>query len=79
MARLNRMEGQVRFLLPLRGVSAIDAEGLRVLGQEWKANLIRWQLIRYGSPGQISSLGDFDAWLEGELWTARFFVCMVSG
>jgi uncharacterized protein (UPF0261 family) len=25
--RLNRMEGPVRFLLPLRGVSAIDAEG----------------------------------------------------
>src|SRR5690606_11066425 len=25
--RLNRMTGQVRFLLPLRGVSAIDAPG----------------------------------------------------
>jgi uncharacterized protein (UPF0261 family) len=25
--RINRMEGPVRFLLPLRGVSAIDAEG----------------------------------------------------
>ena len=25
--RLNRMEGPVRFFLPLRGVSAIDAEG----------------------------------------------------
>jgi uncharacterized protein (UPF0261 family) len=25
--RINRMEGQVRFLLPLRGVSAIDAPG----------------------------------------------------
>ena len=27
VARLNRMDGPVRFLLPLRGVSAIDAEG----------------------------------------------------
>jgi uncharacterized protein (UPF0261 family) len=27
VARLNRMEGPVRFLLPLRGVSAIDAPG----------------------------------------------------
>ena len=25
--RLNRMKGPVRFLLPLKGVSAIDAEG----------------------------------------------------
>ena len=27
MARVNRMEGPVRFLLPLQGVSAIDAPG----------------------------------------------------
>ncbi|BCH34491.1 UPF0261 protein y4oU [Mesorhizobium sp. L-8-10] len=27
VARLNRMEGQVRFLIPLKGVSAIDAPG----------------------------------------------------
>jgi uncharacterized protein (UPF0261 family) len=27
VARLNRMEGPVRFLLPLKGISAIDAEG----------------------------------------------------
>jgi uncharacterized protein (UPF0261 family) len=27
VARLNRMEGPVRFLIPLRGISAIDAEG----------------------------------------------------
>lgn len=45
----------------------IDSAGLRVLGRDWKANLIRWQLIRHGRPGQPSSLDDYDAWLEGEL------------
>lgn len=45
----------------------IDEAGLRVLGREWNANLIRWQLIRHGRPGQPSTLEDYDAWLEGEL------------
>lgn len=45
----------------------IDAEGLRVLGRDWGANLIRWQLIRHGRPGQPASVEDYDAWLEGEL------------
>lgn len=45
----------------------IDAEGLQTLGRDWNANLIRWQLIRHGRPGQPSSLEDYDAWLEGEL------------
>ena len=45
----------------------IDAEGLRVLGTDWKANLIRWQLIRHGRPGQSVSVDDYDPWLEGEL------------
>ena len=44
-----------------------SAEDLRVLGLEWKANLIRWQLIRNLRPQQPSSLHDYDAWLEGEL------------
>lgn len=46
---------------------SIDAASLRLLGNEWKANLIRWQLIRHGTPGEPSSLDTFDAWLEGEL------------
>jgi endoglucanase len=46
---------------------SITADSLRVLGQEWNANLIRWQLIRQGRPGQPSSLADYDQWLEGEL------------
>ena len=45
----------------------IDAEGLRVLGRDWKANLIRWQLIRHGRPGQPRSVDDYDTWLEAEL------------
>lgn len=45
----------------------IDAAGLRVLGHDWGANLIRWQLIRHGRPGQPSSLADYDTWLDGEL------------
>ncbi len=45
----------------------IDAESLRVLGQQWNANLIRWQLIRSGRPGQGPALDTYDNWLEGEL------------
>ncbi len=45
----------------------IDENGLRVLGHDWNANLIRWQLVRHGRPGEPSSLEDYDAWLEGEL------------
>jgi hypothetical protein len=45
----------------------IDEEGLRVLGREWKANLIRYQLIRFGRPGEASTFESYDAWLEGEL------------
>ena len=45
----------------------IDAESLRVLGQEWNANLIRWQLIRSGRPDQGPALDTYDTWLEGEL------------
>jgi endoglucanase len=45
----------------------ITPEGLRVLGQEWKANLIRWQLIRYGEAAKIATFAEYDVWLEGEL------------
>ena len=48
----------------LRGVMIhpdIDAASLRVLGRDWKANLIRWQLIR----NETSS--DYDTWLETAL------------
>jgi hypothetical protein len=46
------------------GASSAD---LITLGKTWNANLIRWQLVRYGRPNTPSSLADYDAWLEGEL------------
>jgi hypothetical protein len=45
----------------------IDADSLRVLGQDWKANLIRFQLIRFGRAGQPAMPDGYDEWLEGEL------------
>ncbi len=58
-------------LLPrLRGVMVspnIDAESLQVLGRDWNANLIRFQLIRFGHAGRPSDPGTYDQWLEGEL------------
>jgi hypothetical protein len=45
----------------------ITPESLRMLGQEWNANLIRWQLIRYGPAAKITEAADYDAWLEGAL------------
>ena len=46
---------------------SLDVAGLRVLGHDWNANLIRWQLIRTIRPGQPGPLADYDQWLEGEL------------
>ncbi len=40
---------------------------LRTLGQEWNANLVRWQLIRITRPGSTASLDEWDRWLEEEL------------
>ncbi len=59
----------------------IDAASLAVLGRDWNANLIRWQLIRHGRPGQPSSLEEYDAWLEGELkkLDAALPVCEAHG
>ena len=45
----------------------VSAESLRVLGEDWKANLIRWQLIRSVPPGKETTLAEYDAWLDGEL------------
>ena len=45
----------------------IAPESLRVLGQEWNANLIRWQLIRYGPAAKITTVAEYDTWLEGAL------------
>jgi hypothetical protein len=45
----------------------IDEAGLRPLGREWNANVIRWQLIRYGPAAKIATVAEYDAWLEREL------------
>ena len=42
-------------------------EDLRTLGNQWKANLIRWQLIRTLRPNPPTPLEDYDAWLESQL------------
>jgi aryl-phospho-beta-D-glucosidase BglC (GH1 family) len=43
----------------------ITPESLRTLGQEWRANVIRWQLVRPTS--RMAAQPDYDAWLDGEL------------
>jgi hypothetical protein len=56
--------------LRLRGAMIspnITPESLRVLGQEWNANLIRWQLICNGPSAQIKTVAEYDTWLEGAL------------
>lgn len=45
----------------------IDKEGLRVLGQQWNANLVRWQLIRRGRIDDPLDLVAYEAWLRPEL------------
>ena len=45
----------------------IDEEGLRVLGREWNANLIRWQLIRRGRISDPLDLAAYDVWLQSAL------------
>jgi hypothetical protein len=55
----------------LRGCMSPNAfrdEDMRVLGQEWKANVIRWQLTRnWGSAGTDRDLVEYDKWLFGRL------------
>ncbi|MDD4268183.1 MAG: cellulase family glycosylhydrolase [Pirellulales bacterium] len=48
----------------------VGAEDLRVLGGQWKANHVRWQLIWGGFPHGPADRGDlaaYDAWLDSEL------------
>ena len=54
----------------LRGVMVspeIDEAGLRVLGQEWNANLIRWQLIRRGRIDNPLDLAAYEKWLQSAI------------
>ena len=54
----------------LRGTmvgSDIDAAGLKVLGRDWNANLIRWQLIRSAKDGASNLGSDYEEWLASAL------------
>ena len=55
----------------LRGVmspQSFQDEDLRVLGQEWNANVIRWQITRnWGRAGTDRDLAEYDRWLDSEL------------
>jgi len=43
-------------------------EDMRVLGQEWNANLIRWQMTRlWGKANVGRDLGDYDKWIDEEI------------
>jgi endoglucanase len=45
----------------------IDEASLRVLGQEWNANLIRWQLVRREEIDNPLDLAVYDRWLQSAL------------
>ena len=55
----------------LRGVMSPNTfrdEDLRVLGMEWNANLIRWQITRnWGRVGTDRDLDEYDRWFDAEL------------
>jgi len=55
----------------LRGVMSPNTfrdEDLRVLGMEWNANVIRWQITRnWGRVGTDRDLAEYDRWLDSEL------------
>jgi len=49
---------------------SMQPSDLQYLGQNWKANMIRWQLIwgqNNGSPADNATPEAYDAWLEGAL------------
>ncbi len=55
----------------LRGMMSnhtFSEENMRVLGQEWNANLIRWQITRnWGKANTDRDLAEYDRWLDGKL------------
>lgn len=55
----------------LRGVMSPNQfrdEDLRVLGMEWNANVIRWQITRnWGRAGTERDLAEYDTWFASEL------------
>jgi hypothetical protein len=64
------MSAGVRQLPRVRGAMVggdLGEDGLRVLGREWGANVIRWQLIRFEKPGRSTPLSDYPAWLDVQM------------
>lgn len=55
----------------LRGVMSPNVfreEDLRILGKDWNANLIRWQIMRnWGKPNTDRDLDEYDRWIDGRL------------
>ncbi len=55
----------------LRGVmspSTFREEDLRVLGEEWNANIIRWQIVRnWGQTGTERNLDEYTTWIDTKL------------
>ena len=45
----------------------IDEEGLRVFGEEWNANVVRWQLVGWRPKGSTLDLDAYQTWLEEQL------------
>jgi len=45
----------------------IDEEGLRVLGQQWHANLVRWQLVRRAPSQDPLDMAAYERWLQSAL------------
>ena len=69
VARVNRMEGPVRFLLPLRGVSAIDAPGQSFHDPE--ADDVLFSTIRSGwKPAANRRLVEIDAHINDPAFAA---------
>jgi hypothetical protein len=46
---------------------SLTEKDLAVLAQDWGANLVRWQLIRYQVPPNETGFVAYDQWLEDEL------------
>ena len=55
----------------LRGAmspSAFREEDIRVLGREWNANVIRWQIVRnWGQAGTERDLAEYGRWIDAKL------------
>jgi endoglucanase len=45
----------------------IDGESLRVLGERWNANLVRWQLVRRDRTADPLDMAAYEQWLQSAL------------